>query len=318
MLAFRRALCDRLDVVHPGRHDPGAVLRWMARGARSACGPGRTPRAASLAHDQPGRRCCACRARGRRAALGLGGAGSRCALPTPPPRPLRRPARATWRQALSDARDAVSRDPLALAPRFELSAIYCAIGDKSQARAALVNATRVQPDNSDSWLQLGSYDLQQREPRLALVVAPEDRRAERQLGAGGPSDRASKRRPRGASDKQLRIAAAGGRRKSRAGGTGASGAGRTGASGAGGHFPPRPARSAHGSGDQQPPQHWRPGDGVDGDPVEPEIAQDTLERPPRVQVEVIPERLREPLDPAKQHAQPTVRGRRHSRTARPA
>ena len=72
-------------------------------------------------------------------------------------------------QALSAARDAVSRDPLALAPRFELSAIYYAIGDKSQARAALVDATRVQPDNSDSWLQLGSYDLQQGDPRPALV-----------------------------------------------------------------------------------------------------------------------------------------------------
>jgi hypothetical protein len=70
--------------------------------------------------------------------------------------------------ALSNARAAVSRDPLALPPRFELSAIYSAAGDERAARAALLDATDVQPKNFQSWLQLAGYDLQHGQPRLAL------------------------------------------------------------------------------------------------------------------------------------------------------
>jgi hypothetical protein len=70
--------------------------------------------------------------------------------------------------ALASARAAVSRDPLALAPRFELSAIYSAAGDERAARSALVDAVGVQPRNFQSWLELASYDLQHGQPRLAL------------------------------------------------------------------------------------------------------------------------------------------------------
>lgn len=69
--------------------------------------------------------------------------------------------------ALSNARAAVARDPLALSPRFELSALLSAVGDP--ARAELVKATDVQPQNADSWLQLGTYDLQHRRPQVALA-----------------------------------------------------------------------------------------------------------------------------------------------------
>jgi hypothetical protein len=72
------------------------------------------------------------------------------------------------RSALEDARTAISRDPLALAPRFELSEIYSAAGDERAARAALIDATNVQPQNFQSWLQLATYDLQHGHPRLAL------------------------------------------------------------------------------------------------------------------------------------------------------
>ena len=72
------------------------------------------------------------------------------------------------RTALEDARTAISRDPLALTPRFELSEIYRAAGDEPAARAALIDATHVQPQNFQTWLQLAGYDLQHGHPRLAL------------------------------------------------------------------------------------------------------------------------------------------------------
>ncbi len=70
--------------------------------------------------------------------------------------------------ALSNARAAVSRDPLALTPRFELSEIYSAAGDERAARAALVDAVGVQPQNFETWLQLAGYDLRHGHQQLAL------------------------------------------------------------------------------------------------------------------------------------------------------
>jgi cytochrome c-type biogenesis protein CcmH/NrfG len=70
--------------------------------------------------------------------------------------------------ALSSARVAVARDPLALAPRFELSALYSAAHDERAARAALVDAVHMQPQNFESWLALGEYDLRHGRPQLAL------------------------------------------------------------------------------------------------------------------------------------------------------
>lgn len=70
--------------------------------------------------------------------------------------------------ALGDARSAKAADPLALQPRFVLSALYAAIGRADAARRELVAAVNLQPDNHDSWLQLGLYDLHRRALRPAL------------------------------------------------------------------------------------------------------------------------------------------------------
>lgn len=70
--------------------------------------------------------------------------------------------------AFADARDAAGDDPLALQPLFLLSALYQRIGDRAAARSELVSAVRLQPDNSASWLQLGSFDLGNHQPRRAL------------------------------------------------------------------------------------------------------------------------------------------------------
>ncbi len=71
--------------------------------------------------------------------------------------------------ALSKARSAVAANPLALDPRFELSAIYQARGQAAAARRELVGAVNLQPDNPASWQALGTFDLQQHRPALALA-----------------------------------------------------------------------------------------------------------------------------------------------------
>jgi hypothetical protein len=70
--------------------------------------------------------------------------------------------------ALNDARAAADSDPVSVEPLWEQSAIYSAMGDQAAARAALVKATSVQPQNPQTWVQLGSYDLQAHRPRAAL------------------------------------------------------------------------------------------------------------------------------------------------------
>jgi hypothetical protein len=74
----------------------------------------------------------------------------------------------TTGQAFSDARAAKAEDPLALQPRFVLSALDADVGDLSAARNELVGAVNLQPENHDSWLQLALFDLQHHHPRLAL------------------------------------------------------------------------------------------------------------------------------------------------------
>jgi hypothetical protein len=71
--------------------------------------------------------------------------------------------------AFSDARSAAGADPLALQPKFLLSALYAATGDQRRARAELVSAVHLQPDNPASWLELGTFDLQHHQPQLALA-----------------------------------------------------------------------------------------------------------------------------------------------------
>jgi hypothetical protein len=71
--------------------------------------------------------------------------------------------------ALTDARRAVAANPLALDPLFDLSVIYSARGQATSARAELLKAVSLQPENSISWQTLGNYDLQQHRPKLALA-----------------------------------------------------------------------------------------------------------------------------------------------------
>ena len=76
--------------------------------------------------------------------------------------------RGDTRTALTDAREAAARNPVAVEPLWELSAIYSAAGDLPAARRELVAAVSRQPSNPASWRRLGQFDLDQRHPRTAL------------------------------------------------------------------------------------------------------------------------------------------------------
>jgi O-Antigen ligase len=70
--------------------------------------------------------------------------------------------------ALADARDAADSNPVSVDPLWEQSAIYSAIGDQAAARRKLLQATSLQPENPQTWLQLGAFDLQRNRPTLAV------------------------------------------------------------------------------------------------------------------------------------------------------
>jgi hypothetical protein len=72
------------------------------------------------------------------------------------------------RSAFSDARAAAASDPVSVEPLWELSAIYSSIRDQPAARAQLVQAISLQPDNAATWRELGFYDLQHNQPRTAM------------------------------------------------------------------------------------------------------------------------------------------------------
>ncbi|MHB8689922.1 MAG: O-antigen ligase family protein [Solirubrobacteraceae bacterium] len=72
-------------------------------------------------------------------------------------------------QALTDARDAVSYDPLSLDAISTLASVYDATRQPVLARAELVLGTTRQPENYRSWLYLGEFDLHHGRPRAALV-----------------------------------------------------------------------------------------------------------------------------------------------------
>ena len=78
-------------------------------------------------------------------------------------------ARGDTKSAFVDARAAAARDPLSVQPLWALSAAYSAIGDREAARVQLVKAVRLQPQNPDTWLQLGAHDLQENQPDRALA-----------------------------------------------------------------------------------------------------------------------------------------------------
>jgi O-Antigen ligase len=70
--------------------------------------------------------------------------------------------------ALADARSAAGSDPVSVDPLWEQSAIYGALGNAKAARNALVQATSLQPENPETWVQLGAFDLQAHQARLAV------------------------------------------------------------------------------------------------------------------------------------------------------
>jgi hypothetical protein len=70
--------------------------------------------------------------------------------------------------AITDARAAVARNPLAADPLWELGAIYLGMGQRALARAEYVRAVQLQPRNPETWFRLGDYELQVRNPRAAV------------------------------------------------------------------------------------------------------------------------------------------------------
>jgi hypothetical protein len=70
--------------------------------------------------------------------------------------------------ALSEARAAAARNPVAVDPLFTLSAIDESVGDQVAARAELQRAVQLQPANAETWLLLGELDLRRARARAAL------------------------------------------------------------------------------------------------------------------------------------------------------
>lgn len=80
-------------------------------------------------------------------------------------------AASTNEAAFSAARGAATADPLSIAPLQELSILYQGLRDNASARAELVKATQVQPQNPQSWLSLAQLDLKSHRPRPAAGEA---------------------------------------------------------------------------------------------------------------------------------------------------
>lgn len=72
--------------------------------------------------------------------------------------------------AFADARRARAEDPLSLQPLFQLAALYTALGQRHQAHRELVQAIALQPDNPQSWTEVGLWDLQHGLPHAAIGV----------------------------------------------------------------------------------------------------------------------------------------------------
>ena len=71
--------------------------------------------------------------------------------------------------ALADAQRAAASNPVSVEPLWELSEIYSARRDPTDARQELVKATTVQPANPETWEQLGQFDLAQNQPIVAVL-----------------------------------------------------------------------------------------------------------------------------------------------------
>jgi hypothetical protein len=70
--------------------------------------------------------------------------------------------------AFASARTAASRDPLAIEPLDLLSVLYRDANDPDAARAELVKATQLQPQNPQPWLWLGQLELATGHPKDAI------------------------------------------------------------------------------------------------------------------------------------------------------
>ncbi len=175
--------------------------------------------------------------------------------------------------ALADAHSAAASDPVSVDPLWELSVIYRARGDPTAARQELVKATTVQPSNPQTWQALGTFDLDHHQANLALLELQTAQQLDLQLDLARPADRPGAARAVAVSPEHgfQRTARASSIRLS----SGGPSTARTSTS-------PNPNSSSR-------------------EPSEP----------PRVQMQMISERLREPLDAAERDPQPAVRGRGH-------
>jgi len=61
--------------------------------------------------------------------------------------------------AASDARDAASLNPFSVQPIWALAEAYASIGDRPGAIGQFERATRLQPENPETWVALGKYEL---------------------------------------------------------------------------------------------------------------------------------------------------------------
>jgi tetratricopeptide (TPR) repeat protein len=62
--------------------------------------------------------------------------------------------------AASSARDAADFDPFSVQPIWVLATAYASVGDAAEAMRQFERATRLQPENPDTWLNLGLFELE--------------------------------------------------------------------------------------------------------------------------------------------------------------
>jgi cytochrome c-type biogenesis protein CcmH/NrfG len=62
--------------------------------------------------------------------------------------------------AASAARDAADFNPFSVQPILVLATAYASVGDRAEAERQFERATRLQPENPDTWLNLGLYELE--------------------------------------------------------------------------------------------------------------------------------------------------------------
>ncbi len=92
--------------------------------------------------------------------------------------------------AFASARTAASRDPLSIQPLYMLSLLYQGVNDTASARAELLKATRVQPDNPQPWLWLGQLDVTTGRPRAGIAELQRALAIDRPLSADTRTARA--------------------------------------------------------------------------------------------------------------------------------